>query len=69
MYLLEVTSHFHNATCAFLLICYKNHPDDDGKESKHVAVWMFYKVVFDVYCLLLILYFWKTRIGFLREMK
>jgi hypothetical protein len=43
----EERCHFHSAVFVLLLICYKRQPDDDPVVSKHVAVWILYKVVFD----------------------
>ena len=48
-------TYFHNAICILLLICSKIQPDNDSIVSKHVAVWILYKDVFDGH--LLILYF------------
>ena len=42
---------FRNAICILLLICSKNQPGDDFMGSKHVAIRIYYKVVFDGYCL------------------
>ena len=42
-------SYFHNAICIPFLICSKCHSDADPIVSKHVAVWILYKVVFDGY--------------------
>jgi hypothetical protein len=58
MCILEVRSYFHNAICTpevrsyfhqwiLLWISYKSLPDDDPIRSKHVAVWILYRVVFD----------------------
>jgi len=41
--------HCGSGVCLLLLICSESHPDDDPIVSKHVAVWMFYKVVLDGY--------------------
>jgi hypothetical protein len=46
-YLQEVRCYFHNRVRVILLICSKSQLDDDPIESKHVAVWILRKVVFD----------------------
>ena len=42
-------SYFHHAISILLSICSKSQPDDDPIGSKHVAVCVSYKVVFDGY--------------------
>jgi len=49
--IVEVRTHFLQicAICILILICSKRQPVDDPIVSKHVAVWIHYKIVFDGY--------------------